>query len=357
TFASLLSASPQFLPHRCCRPRCLASDEPFSRMGLEDIQIFKFCGCCLCCGLTIFAIVAMAVSFKSMEQGKYGIPFYWQSQSIGAEVVAKPGMMFVGLGNELFFYPSTFQTMYFVTGTQGIGGISDDVEDVSRPIIRSPIRARSADGLEMIMSVSFQWRLEPQSLIPLYTILGETMYRDEFVRFAQAALIQACTYFPADTFFTNRNNITNSMMEVLTASFQQPELGLQAEIQGLQLREVDLPDAFDKEIASTQEQMQEVEVAMADRDRETIAMERKQIVATEKVLEMLQGAAAAAEKVRLDNEAQREQLLIYQERQAASNAEILAKFAGDPDPFTRLFDLMKIRAFDGHDSSHMMVNM
>ena len=45
---------------------------------------------------------------------------------------------------------------------------------------------------------------------------------------------------------------------MLQANFAKPELGLNLEIAGLQLREVDLPDDFDDEIENTQEQMQEV---------------------------------------------------------------------------------------------------
>ena len=44
---------------------------------------------------------------------------------------------------------------------------------------------------------------------------------------------------------------------MLQANFAKPELGLNLEIAGLQLREVDLPDDFDDEIENTQEQMQE----------------------------------------------------------------------------------------------------
>ena len=48
-----------------------------------------------------------------------------------------------------------------------------------------------------------------------------------------------------------------SPRQVLQANFAKPELGLNLEIAGLQLREVDLPDDFDDEIENTQEQMQE----------------------------------------------------------------------------------------------------
>merc|ERR1719424_1248145 len=103
--------------------------------------------------------------------------------------------------------------MYFISDTRGI------IEDEEHPSIkRGPLRARSSDGLEMLVSVSFQWQLNSQSLKPLYDILGggtleESLYRDEFVRFARAAVIESCANFAADRFFTNRTTITLDMLE------------------------------------------------------------------------------------------------------------------------------------------------
>ena len=37
------------------------------------------------------------------------------------------------------------------------------VPDLFTPVVKGPIRARSADGLEMLISISFQWRLKPRA--------------------------------------------------------------------------------------------------------------------------------------------------------------------------------------------------
>jgi len=156
----------------------------------------------------------------------------------------------------------------------------------------------------MLVSVSMQWRLQPQALIPLYSILGNDLYKDEFVRFARSAIVDACSKYQADNFFTNRTIIKAEMIERLSDNFNQPARGLEVEINDVQLREV--------------------EVAEAEREEQRIAMEREIMVATEK---------------------------------AVSNAEILQNFENDTDPFSRLFDIMKIKAIRDHSDTKLLIYM
>merc|ERR1712232_1364322 len=123
--------------------------------------------------------------------------------------VTEPGLYFVGLGNMLIEFPSTMQTMYFaniprrhITDDAG-NEIHSDMVEVYRP----PMRARSQDGIEMLVSISFQWMLEPDSLVPLYRIMGSTYFYDEFVRFARYAIIKACHEYSSEEFFVNRLEI------------------------------------------------------------------------------------------------------------------------------------------------------
>lgn len=214
----------------------------------------------------------------------------------------------------------------------------------------------------MTVSVSFQWQLNQKSLKPLYDILGggsieERLYEDEFVRFARAAIVESCANYAADSFFTNRTVITNDMLKKVTEAFTRPSVGLDLVIQGLQLREVDLPDDFDQEIVRTQEQMQEIQIALAEREEQKVAMQRDLMVANKRVEQVIQESLGVAEKTRLENEAEVEQMLLYQQKQASANAEILKSFTGDPAPFSRLFELMEIRALNAHNTSRLLINL
>lgn len=326
-------------------------------MPFADLKVVPVCSAFWCCSAFIFGVIALPLSFKSLEQGKYALELSWHTQKIGPDVVTEPGLYFVGFGNMLVEFPSTFQTMYFIHDHRGI------VEDEEHPSIkRYPLKARSADGLEMTVSVSFQWQLNKASLKPLYDILGggsleTSLYRDEFVRFARAAIVESCANYAADSFFTNRTMITENMLGMVKKAFMRPDLGMDLTIQGLQLREVELPGDFDDEIVRTQEQMQEVQVAYAEREEQKISMQKDLMVAEERVKQIIQNSLGVAEKTRLENDAVVEQMKIFQQKQAVANAEILSKFLNDTDPYGRLFELMEIRALNAHNDSRLLINL
>merc|ERR1719436_686203 len=133
------------------------------------------------------------------------------------------------------------------------------------------------------------------------------------------------------------------MMEYLQAEFNRPADGMKVLISGLQLREVDLPDQFDHEIANTQEQMQEVAIAEAEREEQIIIKERETLVAREEVNAAIQAAQGQAQKILIENEALVYQIMNFQTKQAESNARILLQFQNDSNPFENLFEAMEIR--------------
>eukprot|EP00747_Dinoflagellata_sp_TGD_P128424 gnl/TRDRNA2_/TRDRNA2_174530_c1_seq9.p1 gnl/TRDRNA2_/TRDRNA2_174530_c1~~gnl/TRDRNA2_/TRDRNA2_174530_c1_seq9.p1 ORF type:complete len:324 (+),score=59.88 gnl/TRDRNA2_/TRDRNA2_174530_c1_seq9:38-1009(+) len=322
-------------------------------MGIEDLKLVPTCCCTSCCAILIFTVVALPLSFKSMEQGYYALHLSWHTQKISEDVVAEPGMHMVGIGNMLVEYPSTFQMMYFIDASKLPGGWNPEDGE----ILERPVHARTSDGLRVIVSLSFQWKLEPDALIPLYAILGNEMYRHQFVRMARGTIVESCTHFAADSFFTNRTIITALIWEQLSDAWKRPEKGISASIQGVQLREVDLPEEFNAEIIATQEQMQEVDVAIAERDKDKIMMETNQVIAEQEVKELLQGALASAEEVRLQNEAVVNQMIVFQQEQAIANAEVVQSFSQDVAPYDRLFDLMEVRALTSHMDDKMLVSL
>lgn len=324
-------------------------------MGCADFRVLPVACVCCCVFWLIFTIVALSTSFKQLDQGYYALTLSWVYQTVGDDVVSQPGVQNLGMGNTLVVYPSTYQTLYFVSGVAS--ACSNEIDPECNHVIRSPITVRSQDGLQMEVAMSFQWRLQPQALKPLYNILGDDLYKDAFVRFARASIVEACSLFTADLFFTNRTTITEKMMDVLSDNFNHPTRGLAVDIQDLELREVDVPDEFDNEIASTQEQTQEVQVALAQRTQQTIAMQRQVLVAGDQVQQTINLAAGEAEKIRLANVAVVQQLLNLQQQQALANAQILQAFANDTDPFGKLLQLMKVKAITDHNTTSLLVNL
>merc|ERR1712216_779247 len=240
-------------------------------MGVKIVPVIS----CACCGsVTVFVAVAVFMSLKSLEQGRFALKLNWGTQQIHETVEKDPGMKFVGLGNELIEFPSTFQSLVF-----GGAGSGEDT-------VRGPLRARTMDGLEIFVHVTFQWQLESSTLHELYEILGggnHNLYNDEFVRFARASLVESCAMFEADLFFTNRTEIQNDMHARMRLAFDKPEKGLKVMIQNLQLKEFSLPAAFDQEIKNTEKQKQMIKEAIAQRTVEEVGLQKEIAVAREDV--------------------------------------------------------------------------
>lgn len=313
-------------------------------------------GSCVCFWI-LFGIVGLAVSLVSLDQGRYALKLDWSTQKIDDVVVTDPGMKNVGFGNMLLEFPSIYQNMHFSKTKTGNCNPGNEGAGDCESVYRHPIHARSRDGLEMSVSVSFQWKLEPQALKPLYKILGHDLYRDEFVRFARAAIVSSCSKFTADMFFSNRTQITGEMLDTVRDFFNKPENDLQVQVTGLQLAEVDLPNQFDDEIKATQEQIQDLEVAKAEREEQRISLQREIMEATQKVMEITENARGEADRILQENKATVDQMVNNARRQAESQALILQLFENDADPFARLFDQMKIRALSAHSGHSLLLGV
>lgn len=119
------------------------------------------------------------------------------------------------------------------------------------------------------------------------------------------------------------------------------------------MQEVDLPDEFDVEIANTQTQLQELEVAYAERVEREVAMQTELLVSQQQVLRILETQSGQARGFLELNDAEVDQQLLFQQRQAVANNEILQIFENDTQPFDRLFDIMEIRMLEEHSADNL----
>eukprot|EP00927_Polykrikos_kofoidii_P073690 TRINITY_DN69701_c0_g1_i1.p1 TRINITY_DN69701_c0_g1~~TRINITY_DN69701_c0_g1_i1.p1 ORF type:complete len:331 (-),score=55.99 TRINITY_DN69701_c0_g1_i1:150-1142(-) len=319
------------------------------------------CACLSCvCFWLIFAIVAIPLSFEGLAQGKYALLVNWRTQKID-RLVDEAGMHHVGFGNYLAKFPSTFQLMFFLADRRLIDTIDlEPDEKIKSVITRGPIRTRSNDGLEMYVSLSLQFRFDAESLHPLYTLLGNHLYHDEFVRFVRKSIVHTVSLYSATAFFKHRAAITEEMFRRMRDEFvfeSRKHGRITIIIEGLQLREVDLPDAFDKEMADTQTEMQEVEVSLARRAEQEKVAERNVSVTRLDAQRRLTEAEGSAAKVRIENAAIVELMLLYQELQATASAEVLGAYKNDSQPFRRLLETMQLRSISVHGGSQMALKV
>lgn len=311
---------------------------------------------CLCCIIfqclfwVIFTIAGLACSFGTLQQGQYAVQVSYLTQILGDTVYTVPGIYYLGMGNILVPYPSTYQNVYFLASERDSSGT---MWEVNRPAIQ----VRSRDGLNMDLSVSIQWQLQQNSLLGLYGLSKLANIKGIFMSMMRGAIVGAASRYTAYEFFTNRTQIVSDMLNDLTKVFDRAKDGLVVTVVSVELREVDLPYSFNSAISDTQAAQQDLEVAQAERDSHIIAKQREQLVAVQKVNEMVQNSQGSAQQILLNNQAVVDQQVIYAQKQAISNAEILQQFVGDADPYGKLFQVMAASALSSHSGDSLLVNM
>merc|ERR1712194_674292 len=111
----------------------------------------------------------------------------------------------------------------------------------------------------------------------------------------------------ASEFFANQSLVQSRMLEKLTETFSKPEKNFTINVQGLQLRSVNLPAEYENSISETQSVEQDFMTASAER-------------------------------------ATKEMQFSTTVMQAAAYALILNQLKNAPDPYASLFELMRQKA-------------
>jgi len=317
------------------------------------------CGCC--CFWLIFFIIFLSISMKTLEQGHFGLVYSHYKQNVVGEPVTDPGIKWVGPLNSLVRFPSVNQMIYFVK-RQGKTG--------DHEIRMPPVTSRTHDGLMVEVEISFQWSLQAAYLKDIYLLLGgaeDVLYKERvqdkpsftaaLVRFAQGSLTKVCSDYTAAQFFANQTNVENQMLIELKATFNRPQKGLVVEVAGLQLRSVDLPDAYEGSIADTQKEEQDYKTALAEVNTKKTQLSTVQMQSRNKQEQLMVDAKANAKNILETNNAWVDQYVFYQKKQAGANKAVLEALQNVSDPIGTLFDLMKQKAMKSHKSDKMSLTM
>jgi len=351
------AASP---PHtlRLCAPARV------SPMSTAEVARFKYVCCAGCCvGWLITIIVLIASSLKTLQQGEYALQFSHWDQDITGEVMLEPGIKNVGPLNKLVRYPSVYQMVYFDSFSSNSASGNE--------VVLPPVHSRTFDGLQVYVKISFQWKLEPQHLKSIYGVLGggedildmtarpddKPSFVSALVRFARGTLTNVCSNYTAAQFFANQTLVEQTMLFELTKAFNQPQKGLQIAIRGLQLRSVDLPDAYEGSIADTQKEEQDFQTALAERATRIMQMERRLMQAGKLQEELRVDALGNVTAIQEENAALVQQYSNFQVKQADVYAVMLQSLVNTNDPFKALIELMRQKALKAHATNKVTLSM
>ncbi len=97
---------------------------------------FSICGCFIFVGLLF-----LFLGFSVLEATEYGLDYSWISKNVGMKVYDN-GLHFIGIGHSFIRFPRMVQTIEF---------------SKERTANQGAVQSRTADGLEVILEISFQY--------------------------------------------------------------------------------------------------------------------------------------------------------------------------------------------------------
>ncbi|CAG9317718.1 unnamed protein product [Blepharisma stoltei] len=228
--------------------------------------------------------ILLAVSFDSVEYTEYGLDYSSISKSVGTSPYLG-GIYLLGIGHSFIKFPRTVLTIDF----------SNDAKS-DRPQIES----RTSDGLEVLLEISFQYELISANLYDLY-MNYELKYQYVIENIAIDTLTDQATKYTAYDFFMNRAKIGTEMQQALDAQLRNKTY---TSVPFFQLRDVDLPDAFESAIQLSEVKKQDIQKANAEMNKIKVEIETKLLKANLNKSVTINLANGEAEAIKQNNEAE-----------------------------------------------------
>jgi len=265
-----------------------------------------------------------------------GLNYGWISETIEDKTYGS-GRWYLGLGNHFIKFPKMVKSIFFI-------------DDPSGATQGPALQSRTKDGLNVRLEVSFQYRLKPDDLFNMYSMLGHK-YEQTFIRMAIEQLTTAATLHNAHYFFTNRSTISQEMHSMLDDHFQSHA---SSEVPFFQLRTVHLPDEFEDAIKETQVKQQEIQIATLEQKTNRVSYETTVLQAEQAVKVLQNQAAGEAASIMAQNEAYCQQYKITQSLQSDALQRLMKAAGWDAK---QLLEYLRIRAVREHPAERTTIRL
>lgn len=221
--------------------------------GCDGVKVKVGGGCC--CVVLIASAIMVGCSFGVLDPTQFALDYDTVNFQIADGVLYTGGRHFIGLGHQFIIFPNTLQTVR-------MGAVSAGESD-GETVKTSSLLARTEDGLQVTLDISFQYRLtaDLEQIIKLYSDFQDN-YRPAYVRIARNVLRDVASEFQAFQYFYNRTVVGAKMREVLNQALANHS----AIVQAFQLLNVELPTRFSSAIEGTEVARQAIENARYQQD-------------------------------------------------------------------------------------------
>ena len=283
-------------------------------------------------GILFLAVRLAGMSIQSIGLNEYGLFYSFYSKTV-SQTPSLSGYYLVLPGNSFIVFPRSVQTIEFSFDTEADRGF---------------IESRTSDGLEVLLEISFQYQLIPEHLYDLY-MKYELHYKKTLLTLAVDSLTDMATKYTAYDFFMNRGGIGNEMEQALNEVLRRQ---VYCAVVFFQLRDVDLPDAFEDAIQLTEVKKQEIHKAEA-RTKKTKVQIQTDLITAELQVQTIRSKAEAEGQALLAATEAKLQGYIATESQHVSGLKALA--ARLELTSAELLQLMQSKALEGHQADKLVL--
>lgn len=109
--------------------------------GLLNESTIKYLCISMCSCFIIVGGILLFLGFSVLEATEYGLDYSWISKNVDKKVYEN-GLHFLGIGHSFIRFPKMVQTIEF---------------SKERTANQGPVQSRTADGLEVVLEISFQY--------------------------------------------------------------------------------------------------------------------------------------------------------------------------------------------------------
>jgi len=282
----------------------------------------------------------IGLSFDVLPPNFVGFDYNGIAVTANTQELYSAGRYFLGLGHSFIRFPTTQQTQSFDTAG------------------KNPIYGRTSDGLQIILSVTYQYQLEitAPALWSLYMKLLTT-YDDDLQIIAQAAILDAASTYSAFNSINLRQQFANDIQTSIGLAMA--PYGIT--VQGLQLESIVLPADFlaaiDATIAAEQQaQQSQFEQITAGINAETAVLTAElqaQITAV--------SANATSKAIELNADAVSKSITVQRNAEAASYGNLLNQLSTSTNVagFSRenLLSYVWLSSVQNSNASNLIMNV
>lgn len=285
-------------------------------------------------GVAALIIGYLALSFSSLEYNEYGLDYSSIWNTVDTTVYTA-GIHFLGFKHSFIIFPKAVQTIEFTKSSNSNSEI---------------ISARTSDGLEVRLEISFQYILMPNNLYSLY-MKYETNYSPVLIDLSIDLINKVANNYTAYNFFVNRAEIGNDMQLKLDEVLSKTVF---CKVKFFQLKDVDLPDEFENAIQITEVKKQDIKKATAEQNKVKIEIETKLQKAMNNKSIILNKARGEANAVISANEGEVKAYNYTETNLIQSYAQIKEK--SDMNN-TGLLNYIKANIIKGYKGKHMIISI